>query len=183
MKDSVVWVKKLIVAVVLVGFLGQIDSVYAMDCTYHESADHQELTEEDIRAANKKLLHASMSGNAPLVIEAIGEGARVNRRNRYRESPLAWAASRGHVAVVIILLVSKADVHKSDEWGATSLDMAAYSGHARIVETLLTGRADPNHGDGVGTTNTTLRTAVNRGHADIVKILVAAQAQLSDTKV
>ncbi|MCX5925392.1 MAG: ankyrin repeat domain-containing protein [Candidatus Dependentiae bacterium] len=172
--------KKLIVAIALMGFLGQMTNVYAMDLEEYDEGDDQ-LYEEQKRLSHKKLLYASMAGDAQVVAEAISEGANVNLHTKDGETPLQWAATRGYASVVSILLDGKARVDTADQWGATPLCMAVYRGHLPIVQILLdNGNADPNRGKGIGGIVTSpLSCAADKGNREIVKMLLVAGAQPS----
>lgn len=69
--------------------------------------------------------------------------ARVNVYDKFRMSPLMYAAREGRVTVCEILLEHGAEINKQDMRGWTSLSWAANRGHGRVVRILLDHGADP----------------------------------------
>lgn len=74
----------------------------------------------------------------------LGKNARVNVYDKYRMSPLMYAAREGRVTVCEKLLEHGAEVNKQEMRGWTSLAFAAGRGHGRVVRTLLDRGADAN---------------------------------------
>ncbi|XP_015765978.1 PREDICTED: ankyrin repeat, SAM and basic leucine zipper domain-containing protein 1-like [Acropora digitifera] len=74
----------------------------------------------------------------------LGKNARVNVYDKYRMSPLMYAAREGRVTVCEKLLDHGAEVNKQEMRGWTSLAFAAGRGHGRVVRTLLDRGADAN---------------------------------------
>ncbi|KAL9973262.1 hypothetical protein ACROYT_G019691 [Oculina patagonica] len=91
----------------------------------------------------------AVSGNTPeeqvlRCVELLLErNARVNVYDKYRMSPLMYAAREGRVTVCEKLLQHGAEVNKQDMRGWTSLSWAGSRGHGRVVRTLLDHKADP----------------------------------------
>jgi len=74
----------------------------------------------------------------------LEKNARVNVYDKYRMSPLMYAAKEGRVTVCEKLLEHGAEINKQDMRGWTSLSFAASRGHGRVVRFLLDRGADPN---------------------------------------
>lgn len=73
----------------------------------------------------------------------LEKNARVNVYDKYRMSPLMYAAKEGRVTVCEKLLEHGAEINKQDMRGWTSLSFAASRGHGRVVRMLLDQGADP----------------------------------------
>lgn len=73
----------------------------------------------------------------------LEKNARVNVYDKYRMSPLMYAARDGRVTLCEKLLEHGAEINKQEMRGWTSLSFAASRGHGRVVRTLLDHGADP----------------------------------------
>ncbi|RMX46506.1 hypothetical protein pdam_00023278, partial [Pocillopora damicornis] len=73
----------------------------------------------------------------------VERNARVNVYDKFRMSPLMYAAREGRVTVCEVLLDHDAEINKQDMRGWTSLSWAANRGHGRVVRILLEHGADP----------------------------------------
>ncbi|KAH0538358.1 hypothetical protein FGG08_005053 [Glutinoglossum americanum] len=127
--------------------------------------------------------------------------ADVNAKDKYRVTPLLLAAQVGHEAVVKLLIEAKADVNVKDNYdGRTPLSWAAQRGHEAVVKLLIEAKADVNAKDKNSGTRppswspferryavfildnagrTPLSWAAQRGHEDVVKLLVKAKADVN----
>jgi len=88
-------------------------------------------------------------------------------------TPLLFAARLGDIDTAKILLAAGARIDDPAASGATPLIIAAHSGHRSFAEWLLDMGADPNK---TGVKYTALHAAVLRGDRDLVKALLAHQA-------
>ncbi len=84
-----------------------------------------------------KLLLYARKGNLKKVKEAIAEGANVNMQDRYKKTPLHFAAYAGNIDVVAFLISEGAVVNSRSNTGQTPLHFAAYAGHTDVVAFLL----------------------------------------------
>lgn len=90
----------------------------------------------------------AVAGNTPeecvlKCVELLLErNARVNVYDKYRMTPLMYAAREGRVAVCEKLLEHGAEINKQDIRGWTALSWAASRGHGRVVRILLDHKAD-----------------------------------------
>lgn len=90
------------------------------------------------RKLNEQLWEASRTGDAAAVKKLLEQGADVNAKFRYNQTPLFKAAERGHTEVVKVLLAGGAEVNLKDTfYGATAITWAADKGHAEVVRALL----------------------------------------------
>jgi len=82
----------------------------------------------------------------PLLSYMMENGAGINRKDEYNQTPLHWAARYGHLSVVEYLLNQKADINAqaSGNRSGTPLHYAASNGHLSVVEYLVNQKADIN---------------------------------------
>lgn len=73
----------------------------------------------------------------------VERNARVNVYDKFRMSPLMYAAREGRATVCEVLLDHDAEINKQDMRGWMSLSWAANRGHGRVVRILLEHGADP----------------------------------------
>jgi len=78
---------------------------------------------------------------------ALNEGAFVDCKDKYGNTPLLFAAARGRVSVIRELLKCGADIDLAAPGGMTALHAAAKWGKARAVEELLRRGADATNMD------------------------------------
>jgi ankyrin repeat protein len=141
-----------------------------------------------------RAIHGHYSEIAELLIDA---GADVSADNRYGVTPLHLAARGGDAASAWALLRAGADPNTSLPEGETVLMTAAKAGSADVVRALLTGigespdapssyaapapatRAEVNAREGwYG--QTALMWAAAKGHADVVRLLLDAGANVDE---
>ncbi|QKX61975.1 uncharacterized protein TRUGW13939_09131 [Talaromyces rugulosus] len=101
---------------------------------------------------------------------AFRKGAQVDSVDRYRRTPLLYAAWNGNVAVVKVLLNAGARIDVADEIDGTPLSYAIFGGHKAIVH-LLYRNATQVHSEYMISENL-LFPAVEKGHEDVVKLLL-----------
>ena len=151
---------------------------------------------------NDKFWEAVRKGDLAAVTSLLDQGAEVNAKFRYGTTALFKAAERGHVEIVKLLLARGADVTVKDTfYGATAMTWALDNDHVEVVTALLQ-KAPAEAGDvlmtGVRdgkpplvrvalasgsvkpeTLTTALFKAAERGHVEIVKLLLARGADVT----
>ena len=121
---------------------------------------------------------AALNNNIPKVKELLSKGYNVNEIDVSGYTALHYAARNKHFEMVKLLLEHNACVNCTTKAGQdTPLHRAAYVGHLGIVKALVNKGActDLRNIDG----QTCLHKAVQRGHTDIVKFLLAHNPNLS----
>lgn len=83
------------------------------------------------------LFETARAGDASLVVELVGAGARVDARNGDGYTALILAAYNGRAASVDALLAAGADPNVGDKRGNTALMGAIFKGEEAIVLRLL----------------------------------------------
>jgi ankyrin repeat protein len=123
---------------------------------------------------------AAQNGRADVLSLLIEEGGNVNlRRPSSWNSPLIMAASRGHVDCCKLLLDNGADPNAYGMFGGTrhtALQSAAGGGHVEAVKFFLERGIGPNEKQG---STSALHRACRQNHIEVVKILVAAGADIT----
>jgi ankyrin repeat protein len=101
---------------------------------------------------DRSALHmASASGSTALTRLLLEHGANPNLPNRFRETPLHFAAERGHLEVAELLIRSGAALNARSRFTRmTPLLAAAQNGHARLARLLIRMRADRRARDAFG---------------------------------
>ncbi len=108
---------------------------------------HTEWHKSALREAlNRDLVHASATGDKPLMLKLIRQGANVNVKPDYDEymPPLIWASRCNQVAAAKLLLDNGANVDITTNSGSTALIWAAFYGNTDVVKLLLAKGANPN---------------------------------------
>ena len=154
-----------------------------------------EASRNDDAAAVKALLAAGVDVNAPSGDGAtalhwaaykndlavadllIGKGAKVNAANDLGVTPLWIAASNSSAPMVERLLAAHADPNLAPPTDGTPLMIASRRGNAAAVKALLAHGADPNKGE-ASHGQTALMWAASERHADVVRLLLAAHADI-----
>ena len=140
-------------------------------------AEQKILDEKILNFLKKYGLHqAAALGDLEAVQAFISAGAPLEETDGFKgQTPLHWAAKQGYPKVVEALLIAGVDPDKKDDiLEYTALHFAAVNGEASRVEVakvLLKWKADPNVQDYDG--GTPLHIAANRGHAEMVTILLS----------
>lgn len=131
---------------------------------------------EDLRHA----LQASCSdwtGHEAPIHALIEHGVDVNEKLPNGHFPLEMAVSHCNPQRVRIFLDAGANVHAPLPWGGLYLvHLAAQIAAPEVLKTILSAGADPNHKTGNG--RTPADHAIENGHADCLKLLLAAGAEL-----
>ncbi|MGB7323345.1 MAG: ankyrin repeat domain-containing protein [Rubripirellula sp.] len=124
------------------------------------------------------LAFSSESGNCESTLALIELGFKVNSvDSETGYAPIFLASKRGHVEIVKALLANGADVNIRDYGEETPLHVAS---NAQIASVLISGGADPNAMDVNG--RTPLDIHLQAKHGDVVKMLVASGAIMSDVE-
>ena len=80
------------------------------------------------------LHHAKSKEVAKMLIE---NGAKINSKDYYKNTPLNKAAEKGHLEVVKLLISRGAYIDNKNSQGFTPLHIAAYQGYTEIAEILI----------------------------------------------
>ena len=89
-----------------------------------------------------------------------------------------FAAANDHVGVLRLLLDQDANVNHENNDGVTSLYIACCNGCVEAVRTLLAAKACIRGGSKTGYCDTAASAAAFRGHADVLRALIQASADL-----
>ena len=140
------------------------------------------------------LPYASENGDISMMQLLIDEGADVNGRNAYGDTPLIYALGRKQIEAVKLLIKSGADVNQPNAFGITPFMGVCAGDNIELVKLFAEHGGDPNlqfedrtssagkppGGGGV----TALMMAAEYGTADIVKLLmdIGADKNLKDAE-
>jgi len=96
-----------------------------------------------------RLHKACAKGNIEAVKQLLADGADVNARNNWQQTPLGLAACRDekgyyHKEIVKLLIAKGANVNAKDEFGHSPLHSATSEGLKEIAELLIAEGADVN---------------------------------------
>jgi ankyrin repeat protein/mono/diheme cytochrome c family protein len=118
---------------------------------------------------NTLLHHAAGFGSLDTMARLIEAGADVNARNRFRSTPLHWAAHDS--AKTALLLARGAEVNAKQIEGRTPLFLAASMGaNHQTVKLLIEHGADPSLATANG--QTPLMAAAARGNVELIGLLL-----------
>jgi ankyrin repeat protein len=126
--------------------------------------------------SGKALLEAADDfDNVGAVRSLIADGADVNARNAYNETPLMRAGSHGYTKTIRLLIKSGADVNAKSADGYTPLILSAQYGYADAVRLLLEAGADlrAKNNDGMSA----LFSAGSQGRGETWDLLKGAGAE------
>jgi ankyrin repeat protein len=90
------------------------------------------------------LFDAAERGCISLVERFLDEGAHLEARDRFGNTPLLLAARKGHTELVRFLLARGAEIDHANVAGSTALLRAVDADRRRTAEVLLAAGADPN---------------------------------------
>ncbi|MFZ6029725.1 MAG: ankyrin repeat domain-containing protein [Chloroflexota bacterium] len=113
------------------------------------------------------IFQAIEQGNTKAIEDYITSGGNVNAKNDSGYTMVYWAAVMGHAEIVNSLKTAGA---------ASDIFIEAAVGDLKAVMTLINSGVDVNATNRHG--HTALMMAAHQGHADIVKALVAAGADI-----
>ena len=83
------------------------------------------------------IINTCYRGNDVEAQQLIMEGADVNWKNEYGDTPLIWAPDNGPVSVVPLLLNKGANIHHKTNSGGTVLNYVAIDGQDEVVWLLI----------------------------------------------
>jgi ankyrin repeat protein len=124
------------------------------------------------------LMWAARANNTALTEQLLKAGADAKVSNRYGLNAMYFAALNGNGSMLDRLMAAGADANSVSTEGETALMTAARSGSVEAVQALLKHGATVDakeewHGQ------TALMWAVAQKHADVVKVLIAAKADVN----
>ena len=127
------------------------------------------------------LICAAGSGHHQVVGELIRAGARVNAKDKYKQTALHRASWWGHSSVVTTLIEAGANLNEQDVARMTPLMEAADRGHVQVVGELI--RAGARVNAKTNREQTALHKASSWGHSSVVTTLIEAGANLNEQDV
>lgn len=132
----------------------------------------------ETKTLGEKLFEAIDEGNGVYKVrKLLEEGANVNERNEYGDTPLIWAAGDGNPEIVGLLVEKGADVNACNKFGDTPLFEAVWDGNTETVELLLLEKADVNARDMHDTTP--LHAAARMDKTEIAGLLLKRGADVN----
>ncbi len=175
-----------------------ITSLFSLSLTANRYPLHDACTQGNLKAVQKLLVDYEQM---PSVIKKI-----VNANDNYKRTPLHITAKKGHLPIVKYLVSMGAYVNAKDGYGYTPLHHAARYGHLKVVKYLLDVARDLTRkfikkldnelnkqqtnnmcdllvGQYINAINkyncTALHYAADNGHLEIVKLLIANDADVN----
>ncbi|XP_063925293.1 uncharacterized protein LOC135139118 isoform X2 [Zophobas morio] len=123
-------------------------------------------------------LNGNVSYDRQKVIERLVKyGARINKANQQRETPLYAASSQGNEKIVECLVKHEAEIDRANENGETPLYVASFQGQDKTVECLVKNQAEIDRANKNG--ETPLYAASSQGHDKTVECLVTNGAEIN----
>ncbi len=133
----------------------------------------------DNRSKITPLMEAAKNGHTEIVRELLGAGADVRLRDGgSNRTAREWAQEGGHTDAVALLT----EAERETTFSATEqLIAAAKSGDCAALKSVLEKCSNPDHCECVPSGMTALMFAARHGHAEAIKLLVAAGANVNAT--
>jgi len=100
-------------------------------------------TADEQKALNARLLDAAETGDVPAITQALKDGADVDARNHWQNTPLHEAAKAGHNDAVKVLLEAGAEVDARNINQDIPLHWVASQYNIRAIQVLLAAGTDP----------------------------------------
>jgi ankyrin repeat protein len=126
---------------------------------------------------NEKLIEASKNYNIQEVRRLIKDGADVNARNKYDNTPLIWATHNSKLEAIKLLIQNGANVNTQNRDGDTPLLWAACNNNLDTIKLLVQNGANVNTQNRDG--DTPLLWAAFNNNLDTVKFLVQNGANVN----
>lgn len=117
-------------------------------------------------------LHHAVCANANIEIVKflLDNGAEVNAQNKYKSTPLHWAASFSNKYIVKLLLDNGATIDIKDNNGHTPLHRAILENNKAVIELLIKSKSNVNTNSSIN--ETPLHQAVRNNDIGIIKLLI-----------
>src|SRR3954447_929427 len=128
-------------------------------------------------AAYRGLHAAAASGDAAEIARLIGTGEKADAVDSHRRTPLHVAAHLGHQAAAQALLRGAANPNALDAQQYDIVTIAAVNNDVPMLKLALAGGCDPKNITSPYQ-GTALIAAAHLGHAEVVRVLIAAGAPL-----
>ncbi|MGK0185911.1 MAG: ankyrin repeat protein [Verrucomicrobiales bacterium] len=148
-----------------------------------------ELSAHSEQGGHTPLMTASRTGRPKPIELLITAGAKVNAKDKKRQTSLMWAAVEGHAEAVKVLLAAGADREALLKSGFNAWFFAARQGHSDVIDVLLKDGADVNAviedgGGGRSPRDGTsgLILAIENGHFELAAHLLNAGADPNDMR-
>uniref|UniRef100_A0A6C0I3B6 Uncharacterized protein n=1 Tax=viral metagenome TaxID=1070528 RepID=A0A6C0I3B6_9ZZZZ len=117
------------------------------------------------------LLPAIRRNDIDEVARLIDDGADINSKHRYGQTPLHWACINGYVEVAELLLERGANLTSTNDYEWTPLHYACYRGHLDLTELLLD-KYGANVESKINNGWTPLHLACRMGNLNIAELLL-----------
>jgi ankyrin repeat protein len=124
------------------------------------------------------LMGAAYNGDADEIGNILALPCDIDAQDSHGLTALMYAAMQGHSKSVQRLIEHKAALEIQSAQRYTALMYAVRSGHLGTVQTLIHAKADPDVHSNYDTFDTPLIIAAENGYFPIVRVLVAAGANL-----
>lgn len=129
---------------------------------------------------NDELLSAVYEKDYVLIEKLINNGADIDTVDNEKSlSPITIAAIVGDVKLVEFLLKKGADIHGKQEIPNLPIYLAISNNHLKVVKKLIDSGISPNYAWPNQDGGTLLITAVQLGHAEMVKLLIELGANMN----
>ena len=125
------------------------------------------------------LMGAAYNGDADEVIRILTMPCDIDAQDRHGFTALMYAAMEGYTDVIQRLIEHGADLEIQSSGRYTALMYAVRGSHTAAVQALLAAKADPDVHEEDDTFDTPLTLAARCGFFSIVRVLVAAGADVS----